>query len=131
MTMVPVPGTGKSLRRPFALTLWVLALAPWLWEAAFWLFVVRATRALGHWPRPSLDDPKDLGFTLHHYGLLLGLPFAFAATLTLCAALLAWPLLRREKVPVLAPWAVGVAGLGLILALGAVDPGNAGVWFAD
>ena len=54
-----------------------------LWFAAFWLFVLRARLALGRWPFPYDPDPKDLGFFIHYYFLVLGFAWVPASIITL------------------------------------------------
>ena len=65
-----------------------LAATPFLWALLFWSFVLRARFRLGHWPAPYQPDPKDLGFVVHYYLLLAGMPLALAAAVVVPAVVL-------------------------------------------
>ena len=65
---------------------------PLVWFAGVWILYFRARNYLGHWPRPSLDDPKLLPFEFHH-GILAMAIFPLVATLV--AMPLVW-LVQRQ-----------------------------------
>jgi hypothetical protein len=111
---------------------WTLAFSPLAWFVAFWLFVLRARAVLGFWPTPYHPDPKDLGFDLHYLAVVIGLPWALAATLVLLL-LIAFNYRQIKSAgarPVLAG-ITGVMGLALSLGIGRQDPGRFFYWFAD
>lgn len=104
-----------------------LVLAPYLtWGAG--------RMALGHWPRPSLDDPKAIGSVvsvLHDLTLLLataGLGLFFVAWLALVGRSLFRPAERARWVRV-----TGWMAFLFLLAVGFLrwDPLSVGVWLAD
>jgi hypothetical protein len=117
--------SGRAV--PTVLT-WSLAATPVAWLALFGLFILRARLALGAWPQPYTPDPKDLGFDLHHAALVLGMPLMFTAVLAVTAlAFLGHRGVRRSR---LAPLTAAV-GLGVVLLLARIDPGNVFMWLGD
>lgn len=91
--------------------------------------------SLGHWPRPSLDDPKDIDGLWAPYHLTLAfqllLPFAALIPLVYGVASVARP--KRQPNP-LGP--VIEAALATALLLASLlflrwDPHQVGAWFAD
>lgn len=108
----------------------MLAVYPGLWLGLFYSFVLRARGTLGVWPTPDRPDPKDLGFTLHHLALELGLVALPVAALSVLALVLLVPGSTRggRNWPALFLTAVST---GLVITLGQVDPGHFFEWFAD
>ena len=109
---------------------WLLAVGPALWYSMFWAFVLRARLALGRWPVPYDPDPKDLGFTVHHLAIVLGMPVAVTGPLTL---LLMTMLLSRDTKaaggrPALA---LAIVLQALLFTIARHDPGHFMYWFAD
>jgi hypothetical protein len=55
-----------------------IALVPLTWICILYSFTAFCWLKLGHFPVPSLDDPKDLGFSLLYYlaviGMIISLP---------------------------------------------------------
>ena len=101
---------------------------PVAWLAMFYLFALRARTHLGYWPRPDVDDPKDLGMALHHALIWITGPFV---TLSLGAlgVLLFW-----EPVDGRRPWGVAailIAANGIFVAANLMDPFQLLTWFAD
>lgn len=45
----------------------VLSILPLLWIGTLYLFTLACTISLGHFPVPSFDDPKYIGFDLLYY----------------------------------------------------------------
>ena len=61
----------------------VTALMPILWLSGLWALYLRARIFLGHWPIPSIDDPKQLPFEMHHAVLwIMTLPLLASIPLT-------------------------------------------------
>jgi hypothetical protein len=112
--------------------IWYLAATPFLWTLLFWSFVLRARFSLGHWPAPYQPDPKDLGFVVHYYLLLAGMPLALAAAVVVPAVVLfSYRTLSRS--PARPGWAAALAaasGAGLVL-WGQLDPGQFLTWLGD
>jgi hypothetical protein len=90
---------------------------------------------LGHWPRPSLDDPKDIeGFWMWTYGftglvLTIGLPVA----VVLAGASVLRPALNKSpewKVR-LAEAILGIVLLALAFAFIRLDPHRVVEWYMD
>jgi hypothetical protein len=50
----------------------MLATAPLLWVAWFYLYVLRQRLLLSFWPQPSQPNPKDAGYIIHHFSIYLG-----------------------------------------------------------
>jgi hypothetical protein len=109
------------------------ALYPLLVCASLYGFWCMAWWQLGHPPRPSLDDPKDVAGTawLHELSelLLAGVLPGFLALVVVQVA----RVLRDHR----QPWravgraAVGCAGWVGAVGLLATDPGNVLLWFFD
>jgi hypothetical protein len=112
--------------------IWSLAATPFVWTILFWSFVLRARVALGHWPAPYQPDPKDLGFAVHYYLLLAGMPLALAAAIVVpIVVVLGFRSPTRSRAR--ARWAATLAiagGLGLVL-WGQTDPGQFLSWLGD
>lgn len=108
----------------------LLAAYPLCWLALFYSFVLRARLALGYWPAPYQPDPKDLGFTLHHTAVLLGVVAWPAVIVAALGSALIGPreMLARRLL-------LALARLGLCLLvyyiLVSTDPGQFFVWFGD
>ncbi len=123
--------TGLSPRSARVAVL-ALALSPTLWFAAFWLFVLRARLALGRWPFPYDPDPKDLGFSIHYYFLVLGFASVPASIITLLVvAGLSWRAMRAAGARPLFMASVAVATYAAIIAFARYDPGWFFAWFGD
>jgi hypothetical protein len=107
---------------------WSLAAAPAAWLLLFALFVLRARLALGRWPAPYRPDPKDLGFSLHHTAIVVGMPLMFVAVLWVTVLALSGRSRpgRRWLVPLIA-W----AGLVAVVLLARADPGGLVTWLGD
>lgn len=112
--------------------IWYLAATPFLWTLLFWSFVLRARFSLGHWPAPYQPDPKDLGFVVHYYLLLAGMPLALAAAVVVPAVVLFFyrTLSRSLARPGWAAVLAAVGGAGLVL-WGQLDPGRFLTWLGD
>jgi len=124
---------------PVRATIWVCLVYPWLPLASLYLTWVAAWIALGHPPRPSLDDPKsisDLVSLLHN--LTWTLLFSILPGLIACALLIVWGIVlalkeggkdhaSRVSKLVLIP---GLAW-GFAYAFLRLDPGGVFNWFAD
>ena len=68
----------------------MLATYPISWLSLFYFFVLRARFHLGHWPEPYHPDPKELGITVHHQAIRIGvmaLPVAALAGLLVVVGL--------------------------------------------
>lgn len=123
--------TGLS-PRALRFTVWALALTPALWFATFWLFVLRARLALGRWPAPYNPDPKDLGFDLHYYALLLGIAGIFSATFTLLiVTALCWREMKTAGARPLLAASVACVTLTATIVVARSDPGWFFAWFGD
>lgn len=109
---------------------WILAAYPLGWLGLFYSFVLRARATLGFWPTPYRPDPKDLGFTLHHLAIDLTMVALPVAVLSVLALVLLMPRASDGR----RNWGALVsviALVGLVVALGRIDPGNYFEWFAD
>jgi hypothetical protein len=118
--------------RAARVAVWGLGFLPILWFAAFWLFVLRARLALGRWPSPYDPDPKDLGFSIHYYFLVLGFAWVPAAIITLLVV--AGLSLRAMRAAGARPWfaaSVAVVTYTVIIAFARYDPGWFFAWFGD
>ena len=91
--------------------------------------VVRLT--LSRWPRPNLDDPKQLAVEpLHLLVMLLFLSLAAAVPLVIVLAILNWRRLLRDwrYSAHIGAFAVGILTLWELINY---DPGNVWFWFFD
>lgn len=106
----------------------IIAFFPVMWLFFLYLFAVVAAIRLGHWPVPSLDDPKYLGlgffYTLAFTGFFLMVIAITAGTSTLI------PTLFYKTVPVRYYILFGVSmSLGIIQIT--EDPFLVIEWFFD
>lgn len=109
---------------------WLLAVYPLGWLGLFYSFVLRARGTLGFWPTPYRPDPQELGFTLHHLAIDLGMVVLPVAVLSVLALVLLLPSSangRRNWVALV----LAVVSLGLAITLAQLDPGHYFEWFAD
>jgi hypothetical protein len=122
----PADGGMKWARR---LT-WLLAVYPLGWLGLFYSFVLRARVTLRFWPTPYRPDPQELGFTLHHLAINLGMVVLPVAVLSVLALVLLVPSSingRRNWSALI----LAVVSLGLAITLARLDPGHYFEWFAD
>ena len=76
----------------------LLTLLPALATASVWAEAFLASRALGHWPTPSLEDPKDLVTApLHVVSALLVLAMLPGALFLLAVCIKNWRALSRAS----------------------------------
>ena len=109
---------------------WGLAAIPFLWMAAFWSFVLRARVAIGYWPAPYRPDPQDLGFDIHHFLLVAGMPLALTAAI-LAPALFLWPRAAGRSRPQVVAALLALGGGAILIVWGQTDPGSFLYWFGD
>jgi hypothetical protein len=106
----------------------LLPLLCWLSLHLTWLVAILA---LGHQPRPSIDDPKDIAAIVPFYWLTLILmmlsPLAIGGLLLLPLSALSRHQWRRIALRA----CLAVFAIVLGVALLRWDPVNAGVWFMD
>lgn len=57
-------------------TIFTFAVAPLIFLAWFYLYVLRQRFHLGYWPTPSHPDPKEAGYFGHHLSIFIGLGLA-------------------------------------------------------
>lgn len=109
---------------------------PFVLLASFYATWIAGRLTLGHWPRPSLDDPKSIGGLVGvPYGLTvvllsLGLfVFAFLVIATICEAMMSEDRDLRKRALTVSLKAVifMVAVIGLSL----LDPFGVSAWFMD
>jgi hypothetical protein len=108
--------------------MWGLACAPVVWLALFVALVLRARLWLGSWPAPGFPDPKDLGFDLHLFVVVLGVPVMMAAAIRVLAFAVVAPVRAGER------WRLSLtamASLGFVLLLAQADPGWIFTWLGD
>jgi hypothetical protein len=118
--------------RAARIAVWALALSPALWFAAFWLFELRARLALGRWPFPYEPDPKDLGFFVHYYFLVLGFAWVPASIITLLVVVgSSWRAMRANGARPLFAAGAAVATYAAIIAFARYDPGGFFAWLGD
>lgn len=125
-------GAGSRLARGLLVALHhFFAFAPLLALAVVYLFSWRVASIIGHWPRPSLDDPKfvapgdGLADTLYASVLIL--------LLLAVAGVIIFPLLTYALRRAYARW--WVITLIVVFVVGCVlvriDPGSRFAWYFD
>lgn len=105
------------------------AFAPLLIIAHLYIFSWRVSTVIGHWPRPSLDDPKYipdfLSNALYNFTYFL---IMFAAVGLV--GLLGFPWIVRRKYSLL--WSLALIGIYIIgWIVIRLDPGDRINWFMD
>jgi hypothetical protein len=101
----------------------------------FYITWVAGKISLGNWPRPSLDDPKDIkGFWMWTYDftgvvLCIGLP----VVCVLAGASIVWPLLKKSPQwkARLTETMIGIILLALAIAFIRWDPQHVVEWYMD
>lgn len=108
----------------------LLCALPWLAFGCVYLEALLAALTLGHWPIPSLNDPKDLQTAPLHVLSTLVLVSVYPGVLVLCVVgISGWSTLRSRS-----SWSwLGFFVLGhvLLVASGYVDPGRVWYWWMD
>lgn len=108
----------------------ILAVAPIIWIAWFYLYVGRQRLLLGYWPTPYHPDPKFAGYVIHHMSIYYG----FAAIPIALVAAGVWVAARHRDQPEVR-WkafaALSSCSLVLLIATIVIDPGNYLEWFMD
>jgi hypothetical protein len=109
----------------------LVSAVPWLLIVTGYVEAVLASVVLGHWPRPSLDDPKQLATAPLHliYQLLfIGLLPAFFWLIFMTIS-------HRKalRAPSFYPfgWGIFLSGALILHFLTSADPGNVWYWLAD
>jgi len=108
----------------------ILAGAPILWLLLFYLFALKATVELGHWPIPSRDDPHgDFFHSSLCYTVYLSLFFAPAGVgVSMVALALDRSFtVRAVRISIF----VAVVSVAALIGLYFTDPGNCFDWFTD
>jgi len=109
----------------------VVSSIPWLLIIAAYVEALAAWYFLGHWPRPMLDDPKNIAtkpLHLIYVLLLLGFVPAFfllvLLTVSNCKAI-------RARSLYSVGWVIFVLGAIALFFVVRADPGNVWEWLAD
>lgn len=117
---------------------WLTAFYPFITLGAFYGAWLAAWRELGHVPRVSTDDPKNIGgafpaFEAAAWLTLAGiLPVACAAFPLLTLRIYEWMTRRPAAVAAATGLAsVGAVGWGMTFLVWACDPGWVFAWFFD
>lgn len=121
--------SGGTALRICKISVLLALLAPPLWLATLYSFVLRARLKLGAWPRPNAPDPKVFGFELHRGVALFGW-LAIPVTLLLATVCVTYCTQRRldfKWTPYAVAYAVVILAWWLIVLL---DPGDYLAWFA-
>lgn len=120
-------GSTQRVERWFAL----VCCFPWFVLVVFYLEAVAALASLGHWPVPSLDDPKNLPTApLHLLSTLFVLALLPVMVLTLLAVFRSWRVDSHSR----AYWrwlALSLCGFALCAVLAHLDPGRVWSWWLD
>lgn len=99
-----------------------------------WLFGVsslylRARIYLGHWPQPSISDPKLLPFEIHHWVFMMAVYPLFA---TIVALPIVWLVQRRVFRTLVRSHVIAYMSGWLLLGIAFSIPGfNFVKWFLD
>ena len=88
---------------------------------------------LGHWPRPSIDDPKDIPWLGLPYlvTLLVACSWPVAATAALAVSVSAWCRRQIDWKARLAETLIGAVFLTISMWFCQNDPNRVAEWFAD
>lgn len=120
----------KSIRPVLA----YLMAYPVLLPLGFYLTWAAGRATLGHWPRPSFDDPKTLGSVVGFFydGTVVLMTVGLGVFLAAWLGVVGMAVLRPDRRRSLALVA-GVAALGMLVAVGFLrwDPLSVAAWFAD
>lgn len=107
---------------------------PLMLPAALYVTWFSGRLALGHWPRPSLDDPKDIGGITGVLYIIAGIVqmIGFPVFLTLTGFVLWFGLFRQQGRRTYIIYACAAAAL-MILAVLFIrsDPNRVGEWYMD
>jgi hypothetical protein len=131
LAVVPLLVAWRKKKLADGTVFWLLSFSPMVACLVFYSFVLRARVSLGHWPRPYVPDPSDLGFGLHQVAAVLSFPLAMASAASFVVLVLArlkvyWRS-SRHRLGVLS-FAL-TFGLWLYVAL--QDPGDFLKWLMD
>jgi hypothetical protein len=89
--------------------------------------------SLGYWPRPSLDDPKDIAWVgpFRIFALSLSLFWPVVVGAGVVAATRAWIAKHPERKVRLLEVLLGIVVLACCMLFMRVDPLHVGSWFMD
>lgn len=116
-----VSKNGKSI-------VYGISLIPLAWIGCLYLFAILCRLKLGHFPIPSLDDPKYIGFSPLYFLTMAGM---FLAQFAVAAWVLFLPLTIRFKLLTKTNVAVMIAGASAVLIQLIADPFNLIMWLLD
>ena len=131
LVVVPLVIVWRNKKLLDGTVFWVLSFSPMVACLVFYSFVLRARLTLGHWPRPYVPDPSDLGFGLHQLAAAISFPLAMASAagfvVLVLARLKVYLRSSRHRVGILSFALTFV--LWLYVAL--LDPGDFLKWLMD
>jgi hypothetical protein len=131
-------GTMSVKSRPrghpaFKILLAVIWLQPVLLVGSVLLAALAANMEIGHWPKPSIDDPSGMGAPVQFFSVAWGF-FLFGTLYTAILGIIGTPIyfvhFRSTR---LAAWATSIYGAALLLSFWFVfiDPTGFIDWLMD
>lgn len=104
------------------------SLLPIIWLAMLYLFLISCIIDLGHYPQPSLNDPKSIGLTFLYYGSIIGFLASFYGSLLWVVSLLISLYHKSVSKKHLVLFLIGLT-IALIQLI--YDPGQVIYWLLD
>jgi len=106
----------------------ITSLLPILWISSLYIFLVSCIIDLGHYPIPSINDPKGIGIIWLLYVVWLGFQVVFCASILWLINLVIGIYTKSVSKKYLL---IFVFGLTVCLIQIFFDPGNVFIWFMD
>jgi len=117
--------------RHAALLLACCAALPWVALCSVYALAVRASFALGHWPRPMINDPKSFGFSGHYEASVVLASAAHLSVFAVIALLVIAACRDIRPAHIKGTPLLFAVGYGLVWVFTLADPGHVLEWLAD
>lgn len=114
----------EYVRRLYLACCWL----PWLAIGSLYLFAGAAAYELGHWPIPSLNDPKCVDMDVFYHAVAYS---AIAMVWSVPLVPVAGVVLGLKRVPVRKGLLILLTGWCAVWIQLALDPGKLFIWYVD
>ena len=107
------------------------AALPWVALCSAYTLALRALLALGHWPRPMINDPKSFGWPVHYAAAFILENAAQMSVFAVMALLIVFACRDIKPAHAKASLLVFAVGYALFWCQMLADPGRLIEWLAD
>lgn len=107
------------------------AALPWVALCSVYALAIRASLALGHWPRPMINDPKSFGWPVHHTASFILAGAASISIFLVFALLVIAACCDIKPAHAKASLLFFAVGYAVFWCVALIDPGQVMEWLAD